>query len=168
MVWLKENLSKNKLKAKFADANKCLNKFVEPTKLIIIQLLPLYSKSPLREKCPNTKYFLVCIFPYSDQKKLRIWILFTQCSCIIIIRNACWPKKDVISTKRIKTDQRSAFKNDALNALLTILMNGLKILNTGSMENDKTSSESKWEIKTIQQNTHDHRKSGMHKDGSYV
>ena len=45
-------------------------------------------------------------------------------------------------------------------------MNDLKILNTGSMENDKTSSESKWENKTIQQNTHDHIKSGMHKDGS--
>ena len=57
MVWLKENVSKNKLKAKFADANKYLNKFVEPTKLIIIQLLPLYNKSPLREKCPNTNIF---------------------------------------------------------------------------------------------------------------
>ena len=27
----------------------------------------------LHEKCPNTKSFLVCIFLYSDQKKLRIW-----------------------------------------------------------------------------------------------
>ena len=40
----------------------------------------------LREKCPNTEYFLVRIFLYSvriqenmDQKKLRIWILFVQC-----------------------------------------------------------------------------------------
>ena len=40
----------------------------------------------LREKCPNTKLFLVRIFLYSvriqgntDQKKLRIWTLFTQC-----------------------------------------------------------------------------------------
>ena len=29
--------------------------------------------------CPNTEFFLVCFFPYSDQKKLHIWILFTQC-----------------------------------------------------------------------------------------
>ena len=40
----------------------------------------------LREKCPNTEFFLVCIFLYSvriqentDQKRLRIWTLFTQC-----------------------------------------------------------------------------------------
>ena len=40
----------------------------------------------LREKCPNTQFFLVRIFLYSvriqentDQKKLRIWALFTQC-----------------------------------------------------------------------------------------
>ena len=39
----------------------------------------------LREKCPNTEFFLVRIFLYLDwiqknvdQKKLRIWTLFTQ------------------------------------------------------------------------------------------
>ena len=39
------------------------------------------------QKCPNTEFFLVRIFPYSvqirettDQKKLRIWTLFTQCT----------------------------------------------------------------------------------------
>ena len=32
----------------------------------------------LREKCPNTEFFLVSIFPYLDQKKLLIWTLFTQ------------------------------------------------------------------------------------------
>ena len=63
-------------------------------------------KCTLREKCPNTKVFLVRIFPYSDwilrfteifiilckspysvwiqentnQKKLRIWTIFTQCT----------------------------------------------------------------------------------------
>ena len=40
----------------------------------------------LREKCSNTEFFLVRIFLYSDriqkntdQKKLRLWTLFTQC-----------------------------------------------------------------------------------------
>ena len=45
----------------------------------------------LRENCPNTEFFLVRIFEFSifpnsgrmwenaDQKKLRIWTLFTQC-----------------------------------------------------------------------------------------
>ena len=32
----------------------------------------------LREKCPNMEFFLVRIFLYSDQEKLRIWTLFTQ------------------------------------------------------------------------------------------
>ena len=43
-------------------------------------------KLPLRGKCPNTDFFLARIFLYSvriqentDQKKLRIWTLFTQC-----------------------------------------------------------------------------------------
>ena len=47
----------------------------------------LFAKSitlPLREYCPNMEFFLVCIFPRSDwntdQKKLRIWIRFTQCA----------------------------------------------------------------------------------------
>ena len=42
-------------------------------------------KYALCEKCPNMEFFLVCVFPYSvqireqtDQKKLRIWTLFTQ------------------------------------------------------------------------------------------
>ena len=30
----------------------------------------------LSEQCPNTEFFLVCIFLYSDQKKLRIWTFF--------------------------------------------------------------------------------------------
>ena len=33
----------------------------------------------LREKCPNMEFFLVRIFPHSDQKKLCLWTLFTQC-----------------------------------------------------------------------------------------
>ena len=45
----------------------------------------------LREKCPNTEFFLVRILPYpvqmresTDQKKLRIWTLFTQCQLLNI------------------------------------------------------------------------------------
>ena len=33
---------------------------------------------PLRKECPNTEVFLVRVFQQSDQKKLRIWTLFTQ------------------------------------------------------------------------------------------
>ena len=44
----------------------------------------------LREKCPNTEFFLIRICLYSawirvntDQKKLLIWTRFTQCQCPI-------------------------------------------------------------------------------------
>ena len=33
----------------------------------------------LGKNCPNTEFFLVRIFLYSDHKKLRIWTLLTQC-----------------------------------------------------------------------------------------
>ena len=46
----------------------------------------LWRLASLRENCANTKIILVRIFPYldwirenTDQKKLLIWILFTQC-----------------------------------------------------------------------------------------
>ena len=49
------------------------------------QLLKKSVKDSLREKCPNTKFFLVRIFLYSvriqentDQEKLHIWTIFTQ------------------------------------------------------------------------------------------
>ena len=32
------------------------------------------------KKCPNTEFFLVRIQENTDQKKLRIWTLFTQCT----------------------------------------------------------------------------------------
>ena len=44
----------------------------------------------LCEKCPNTEFFLVLIFPHSDQKKLRIWTLVMQCM---------WRKRHVRSIK---------------------------------------------------------------------
>ena len=57
-----------------------------------------FGAPPLREKCSNTEFFLVRIFPHSDwirrdispysvqmrentdQKKLHIWSVFTQCT----------------------------------------------------------------------------------------
>ena len=45
----------------------------------------------LREKCPNTEFFLVRIFLYSvrilentEQKKLGIWALSTQCGRLVV------------------------------------------------------------------------------------
>ena len=35
---------------------------------------------PLREKSPDTEFFLVRMRENTDQKKLRIWTLFTQLS----------------------------------------------------------------------------------------
>ena len=65
--------SKNTLKIKLISAIKS-SLILPRTCLLFIQ------------KCPNTELFLVRIFLYSDwiqkntdQKHLRIWILFTQC-----------------------------------------------------------------------------------------
>ena len=51
--------------------------------LIVFDHLEGLALKALREKCPNTEFFLVRIFPHSvrenmDQKELRIWTLFTQ------------------------------------------------------------------------------------------
>ena len=61
-----------------------------------------FVKIALGEKYPNTKFFLVCIFLYSDwiqentdQKKLRIRTLFTQCSWWLSVINNC--RKNVSS-----------------------------------------------------------------------
>ena len=56
-------------------------------KIVILELLPLfwkiYNLSPwaLREKCPNTEFFLVRIHEGTDQKILRISTIFTQWKC---------------------------------------------------------------------------------------
>ena len=51
----------------------------------------------LRENCPNTEFFLVCIFPHldriqenTDHKKLRIWTFFTQCLCHFTEKKFFW------------------------------------------------------------------------------
>ena len=53
-------------------------------------ILAYFHCFPLREKCPNTEFFLFCILPYSswtrrftEKWKLRIWTIFTQCSYLI-------------------------------------------------------------------------------------
>ena len=67
---------------------------------------------PLREKCPNTELFLVRIFLFSDwiqentdQKKLRIWTLFTQCSYKLVSYEKCyienWKSSNQAENKQI-------------------------------------------------------------------
>ena len=62
-----------------------LGKNIPELFLIFNAMIDLTRETPLREKCPNTEFFMVCIILYSDwtqedtdQKKLRIWTLFTQ------------------------------------------------------------------------------------------
>ena len=42
----------------------------------------------LREKCPNTEFFLVRMRENMDQKKLRVWKLFRQCVVIYPIASS--------------------------------------------------------------------------------
>ena len=73
-----------------------------------------FEKRSLREKCPNAEFFLVRIFPHSDQKKLRIWALFRQCllpeliifsgvamSLFILAPSWCQAKKQNVFKKRL-------------------------------------------------------------------
>ena len=41
---------------------------------------------PLREKCPNTEFFLVHYFLNSDKKNLCIWTFFTQCAFVCYLK----------------------------------------------------------------------------------
>ena len=59
-----------------------------------------WEKLTLHKKCPNTEFFLVRIFLYSDrirenkdQQKLRIWTLFTQCKQFILTVYLLWSRK---------------------------------------------------------------------------
>ena len=88
---------------------------------LCIKTLILLMILPLRKKCPNTKFFLVRIFLYSDwirrlrskspypvriqentdQKKLRIWTLFTQCS-LFLIANFAQASASVLKSNLLK------------------------------------------------------------------
>ena len=46
----------------------------------------LVNSLTMHEKCPNTKFFLVQIQENTDQKKLCIWTLFTQCDVLDLLR----------------------------------------------------------------------------------
>ena len=49
--------------------------------MIINPLRTLLIVPSLHEKCPNTEFLLVRIFPHLDQKKLRIWFRhFSRCA----------------------------------------------------------------------------------------
>ena len=101
----------------------------------------------LREKCPNTEFFLVPIFPHSDwirrdteypsvssrnagkygpEKTLRIWTLFTQCYFNSLMSiTLC---RDLRFFKKLKTYKRFASSflaglNDGLACLLMRLDN---------------------------------------------
>ena len=88
----------------------------------VFNLVSLVTTS-LREKCPNTDFFLVCIFLHSnwirrftlftskslysvriqentDQNKLRLWTLFTQ--CFQYFSNSCNYYQDVSKQKAIQ------------------------------------------------------------------
>ena len=67
----------------------------------VFKALPNTWEGALREKDPNTEFFLVCIFPYSvemlenaDQKKFRIWTPFSQWSFMRYLHAVTYfPKK---------------------------------------------------------------------------
>ena len=60
--------------------------------IAITQNIAKLQKKPLRDKSPNTEFFLVRIFLYSvqiqentDHEKLRIWPLFMRCTPGVVV-----------------------------------------------------------------------------------
>ena len=61
----------------------------------------------LREKYANMEIFVVLIFPHldwmrenTDQKKLRIWILFTQCEIKFVVKEGSETGRDRVREKK--------------------------------------------------------------------
>ena len=117
------------------------------SKVIMIRTNRSNENKTLTQKCPNTEFFLVRIFMYSvrvqentDQRKVRIWTLFTQWNyvkernhCISLLKktkkeyysssdkkNICdsktfWKIAKSMSSKKIKSNERITLtENDAI------------------------------------------------------
>ena len=76
-----------------------------------------WEKLTLHKKCPNTEFFLVRIFLYSDrirenkdQQKLLIWTLFTQCKQFILTVYLLWSHKIDSETSTWRCSQKSLSK----------------------------------------------------------
>ena len=70
----------------------------------------------LHEKCPNLRLFLVRIFLYSvqsvenaEQKKLRIWTIFTQCFFRKMQKNSCSKILYRITTRKFQKKSLNNF-----------------------------------------------------------
>ena len=89
--------------------------------LVQFCLISLLFAKTLREKCPKTGFFLVRIFLYSvqiqknaDQKKLRLWTLFTQCFIYGSIINVWQSVKKAYVSWRLTGDfSKGSLKNNA-------------------------------------------------------
>ena len=100
--------------------------------------------SSLGEKCPNTEFFLVRIFPYSvrirkntDQKKLRNWTLHTVCIFYIQIEvNEAGERLPAIlllvlySEIVAKNDKYIRFYFNILNIVCLRLLKSIKVVST--------------------------------------
>ena len=85
----------------------------------------IYLYQSLCEKCPNKTFFLVCFFLYSDliqkntdQKNIRIWILFTQCNTMRCINKILFKIKVTSKYKERKCECSSDFKSKWIFALI--------------------------------------------------
>ena len=68
-------------------------------------------KITLREKYPNTEFFLVRIFWYLDQKKLCIWTLVTQCKSQLLGKIAFHTILKVITERKLLRAYNETIKN---------------------------------------------------------
>ena len=92
------------------------------TKLSTLKCQLLDNK--LKFKKTSTEWTLNHILnQYKDEKDFEKIVTLTKIANIVPVTNA-WPERGASAVKRVKSRQRSSMKNDLLNALLHITLNG--------------------------------------------
>ena len=96
---------------------------------------PAFGLNAERQKCPNSEFFLVCIFLHSDwvslriqsecgkirtKKKLGIWTLFTQ--CVLFTINITFTSASFVSLCYPSTFHIRFLKNNYLTSKLTFTL----------------------------------------------
>ena len=97
-----------------------------PTRKKWVSLKENLTKSNLKQQYTSTEWALKQICPTINCEEYPIISSFAKIAYIIPVSNA-WPERSGRAIKRIKTNKRSTLKNNALNALLMLSLNGPQI-----------------------------------------
>ena len=93
-------------------------------KIKIAALRNQLQSNKIKFKKTSTEWTLEYVVKsFKEEVSFPIIIEFAKLAIIVPVTNA-WPERGASAVKQIKSRQRSSMKNDLLNALLHISMNG--------------------------------------------